>query len=226
MRKPNQKRTDYLRYEIEREILSGLLLPGDRLDEQSLADRFAVSRTPVREALSRLASSGFVELRPRQGAVVARLTIPRMVEMFEVMAELEGLCARLASRRMTPEERARLRQIHAQCGEVARAGDPDAYYAMNKLFHETIYAGCHNGFLEETTRSIRNRLSPYRRHQLHQAGRVPNSYAEHGAVVDAILEGDEESADTLMRRHIAIQGDTFTDFISALPAAYSDRATG
>lgn len=226
MRGSPQKRADRLRREIEREILSGALAPGDRLDEKSLAERFAVSRTPVREALSGLAASGLVELRPHQGAVVARLTIPRMIEMFEVMAELEGLCARLASRRMTAEERAQLQRIHAECGDAVRAGDdPDAYYVLNKQFHETIYAGSHNGFLEETTRSIRNRLSPYRRHQLHLSGRVRNSHAEHGAVVDAILRGDADAADALMRRHIAVQGDTFADFLSALPAAYAERAT-
>ena len=205
-----------LRRILESDIFAGNLLPGMRLDEQHLAKRFGVSRTPVREALRQLASTGLVEMRPHQGAVVATITIPKMIEMFEVMAELEGLCARLATRRMSDEEKSTLLQIHAQCQHLAEKGDVEAYYAGNKEFHEAIYAGSHNKFLEESTCSIRNRLSPYRRIQLQQSGRINRSYAEHEEVVNAIMSADDEQAAQALSSHISIQGDVFTDFISAL----------
>ncbi len=206
-----------LRRQLEQEIFSGTLEPGTRLDEQALAQRFKVSRTPVREALRQLTSSGLVEMRPHQGAVVATITLVRMIEMFEVMAELEGLCARLAARRMTDEERSKLVEIHEECQRHSDNGEIEAYYACNKTFHEAIYAGSHNQFLEESTCAIRNRLSPYRRHQLNHSGRLVQSFAEHDEVVEAILKMDDDAAAQALTRHINIQGNVFTDFISSLP---------
>jgi DNA-binding transcriptional regulator YhcF (GntR family) len=127
-----------LRDLIEDEILTGHLGPGERLEEEALAARFTVSRTPVREALHHLATAGLVELRPRRGAVVAVPGPERLVEMFEVMAELEGLCGRLAARRLTPEARAALLAAHEACAQAR--GDADAYYYRNERFHHVIYA--------------------------------------------------------------------------------------
>ena len=94
------------------EIVAGRLAPGVRLDEQALADRFGLSRTPVREALGQLAAMGLVEKRPHRGVVVAAFTVERMVHMFEVMAELEAICARLAARRMSIGAKAALDAQH------------------------------------------------------------------------------------------------------------------
>ena len=91
-----------LRDQIENEILTGDMPPGFRLDEVTLANRFGVSRTPIREALFQLASAGLIEIRPRRGAVVAEVGPERMVQMFEVMAGLEGMAGRLAAERGLP----------------------------------------------------------------------------------------------------------------------------
>ncbi len=224
--RPKIRLADDLRQILEAEIVSGQLVPGSRLEEAGLAQRFAVSRTPVREALVQLASIGLVEIRPHQGAVVAAMTVQRMMEMFEVMAHLEALCAKLAARRATPAERERLRNVHALCKQLAEEGDPDRYYDQNKLFHELIYAGSHNRFLEENTQAIRNRVSPYRRMQLRQPGRLATSWEEHDAVVAAIMDGDGERAGAAMESHVTVQGDVFTDLISLLPPAYIQAGTG
>ena len=92
-----------LRDEIENGIVAGEFEPGERLDETQLAARFGVSRTPIREALMQLSAIGFVEIRPRRGAVVADPAPQRVFEMFEVMAELEGMAGALAARRHTEE---------------------------------------------------------------------------------------------------------------------------
>jgi len=94
------------------DIISGRLPPGIRLDEMSLAERFEVSRTPVRESLQHLVASGLAEKKPHRGVVVSRVTRDQMVGMFETMAELEAVCARLASERMRPDERRQLRELH------------------------------------------------------------------------------------------------------------------
>lgn len=209
---------------LEADIIAGRLAPDERLSELALARRFRASRTPVREALRYLAWSGLVEMQPRRGAVVADMPITRMVQMFEVMAELEGLCARLATRRMTATERQALAELHRECARIARTGDSDAYYLMNKRFHEAIYDGAHNEFLKDTTGAIRNRVSVYRRYQLRQPGRIAQSVSEHEAMLTAMSAGDAARAESLMRAHINIQGDVFADFISALPAGAGGRA--
>lgn len=208
---------DNVRQTLEQQILTGEIAPGTRLDESRLAERFGVSRTPVREALTHLASSGLIETRPRHGAIVTPITAKRLAEMFEVMAELEGLCARLAARRMTPAERQRLKDLHEACQAPLSEGDPDRYYELNLAFHDAIFEGSHNAFLVEQARQIRARTQPFRRLQLHRMGRMRKSFDEHDAVVAAILAGDEEAAEEGLISHVSIQGDVFAELIAALP---------
>ncbi|WGG48426.1 GntR family transcriptional regulator [Rugamonas sp. DEMB1] len=206
-----------LREAIEELIAVGSLSPGQHLDETELAQRFGVSRTPIRETLIQLASMGLVVIRPRRGAIVAELGPQQLVEMFEVMSEMEATCGRLAARRMTPEEQQVLLAAHQACKEARDAEEPDAYYYKNEVFHETIYAGSHNQFLIEQTRNLYRRLRPYRRLQLRVRNRLANSYDEHDGVVQAILRGDGELAAQLLRDHVMIQGQRFADLMASLP---------
>lgn len=206
-----------LKNTLEQEIVTGALAPGTRLDEVSLANRFDVSRTPVREALNQLASIGLVQIRPRRGAIVAEIGLRTMMEMFEVMAELEGLCGRLAARRMTEQERADLTRHHDATKAFVDAGDADGYYQANVEFHETIYRGSHNRYLADRTLSLRNRLSPYRRVQLRNRDRPLESFREHEAILDAIVRGRPDEADRLLQQHVTVQGGSFNDFVASLP---------
>lgn len=208
-----------LRRQLADEILEGRLYPGVRLDEQELAARFGVSRTPVREALRQLAATGLVQERPRKGVVVATVTPERMNEMFEVMGELEASCARFAALRMTAKERRNLAELHARGNGLAQSGDPAAYDGFNTEFHSAIYAGAHNSFLEETARAMRQRVRPFRRAQFRLVGRLDDSWAEHDAVVRAILRGDAEGAYYAMRAHVSAVGSASADILTRLPAA-------
>lgn len=209
-------RAEEIRQALEADIFSGQLRPGTRLDEESLAQRFGLSRTPVREAIVQLVSSGLVEKQPRQGAVVAPLDLHRMVQMFEVMSDIEGLCARYAARRMSADERAALRALHEQSGQLCRARALDGYYAVNRAFHEAIYQGSHNGVLIDMARSLFARLAPYRRYQLNHPDRIDESFAEHGEVLAAIEAADPERAQGCMRKHVTIQADIFSEFVSIM----------
>ncbi len=176
-----------VRESLENAIACGEFVPGSRLDETSLANRFGVSRTPVREALQQLAAAGLVEMRPRRGAVVATASAERLYEMFEVMAELEAMCARLAARRITPEGLAMLQAAQADC--ATNRDDPDAYYDANERFHQAIYTLSGNGFLASEASALQKRLRPYRRLQLRVRNRVSTSYAEHETIVAALAAG-------------------------------------
>ncbi len=213
------RHADQLRQILEEEIASGQLSPGLRLEEVALAGRFGVSRTPIREALQMLSASGLVELRPRRGAVVASLSLERLLEMFEVMAEMEAICARLAARRMSDEERRALENQHVICGRAGETSDADHYYTENVKFHCLIYAGAHNRFLEGEVFRLQRRLQAYRRLQLHVKGRLDSSYAEHTAITQAITDGDEEAAGALLQDHVSVQGDRFEEWLSSLSAS-------
>lgn len=210
-------RTEALREAIEEMIAIGKFLPGQHLDESELAKQFGVSRTPIREALIQMASMDLIVIRPRRGAVVAQIGPQKLVEMFEVMAELEAMCGRLAARRMSPAEHAALLAAHQACKDSCIAVDPDAYFYRNEAFHDQIYAGSHNTFLAEQAKSLHRRLRPYRRLQLRVRDRIGTSYSEHDAVVQAIIAGDSELTSDLLRKHIMIQGERFADLIASLP---------
>ncbi|HWW73284.1 MAG TPA: GntR family transcriptional regulator [Duganella sp.] len=213
-----------LREQIEEMIAVGVFKPGQHLDETELAARFGVSRTPIRETLIQLSSMGLVVIRPRRGAIVAELGPQQLVEMFEVMSELESTCGRLAARRMTPEEQKALLAAHEACQAAMRAHEPDDYYYKNEVFHEAIYAGSHNQFLIEQTRNLYRRLRPYRRLQLRVRDRLANSYHEHDGVVQAIVSGDGDLAARLLRDHVMIQGQRFSDLMASLPQLTQDAA--
>lgn len=213
----NRSRT--LHDALEDDILTGALRPGARLDEQRLAARFGVSRTPIREALKELAASGLLQHVPHRGSFVASIGPRRLIEMFDVMAEMEAMCARLAARRMTPEDKTAITRAHEACSAAAKADDHDTYYYENERFHEYICRAGHNEFLAEQTNALRRRLKPYRRLQLRVRNRIAASLAEHGRIVAALSAGEGEKAAAEMRGHVTVQGQRFTDLIASLETA-------
>jgi len=217
------KLSEQLRDEIEERIVVGDLPPGARLDEAELAGTFGVSRTPIREALIQLASAGFVEMRRRRGSIVAEILPERLREMFDVMAELEAMCARLVATRSDEAERSAIAAAHEASEKALRAKDPDGYYRLNEKFHLALYAACHNGFLKEMATQLHRRLRPYRRLQLRVPGRMKASFAEHAAVVEAIERRDADLAASRLRAHVQIQGDRFKDLVAHLQSAEKAR---
>jgi DNA-binding GntR family transcriptional regulator len=200
----SEKRTlaEQLRDTLAEQIVTGERLPGARLDEADLAETFGMSRTPVREALKALAGIGMVEYRPHRGALVALPTTRRIEEMFEVMAEIEATCARLATLRMTATERRELAGVHEGALALVKAGDLKEYASFNNDFHDLIYRGSKNDFLAETAWATRRRVLPFRRSQFRVLGRLQDSHAEHDRVVQAILSGDAPGAEAAMRGHV------------------------
>lgn len=210
------KRADMLRDALEEEIVTGVLKPGDRLDEIKMAERFDVSRTPIREALVQLSAAGLIETEPRKGAFVAQISPKRLIEMFEVLAELEGMCAAMAARRSTNEDIASIQKAHESCKSASKQHDVDDYYYKNEVFHQSIREASHQEFLIEQTNLLQRRLKPYRRLQLRARGRVAASFNEHDAIVDAIEQHDENRAKSEMRAHVTVQGERFSDLLAFL----------
>ena len=208
--------SERLREAIEERIATGVYEPGAQLDETELATEFDVSRTPIREALMQLSFSGLIVLRPRRNAVVAEIGPHRLCEMFEVMAELEAMCGRLAARRMTAEDQKALLDALQRCRDAAADDDPDTYYRMNEDFHKALYAASHNSFLVEECKNLKRRLSAYRRLQLRVRDRLDTSFKEHSEIYTALTVGDGARAEKLLRNHVVVQGERFADLLANL----------
>ena len=205
-----------LRAKLEEEIITGVLKANTRLDEVTLAERFGVSRTPVREALIQLATAGLVKKLPHKGNFVAEVGPTLLLEMFDVMGEFEAMAARLAARRASKEDIAAIRLAHEACSEAAVGGDPDEYYYKNETFHKKILQAAHNSFLTEQSSQLHRRLKAFRRLQLRTRGRMNTSFNEHDAVVKAIEVGDAQKAAEEMRNHVVVQGERFADLLATI----------
>lgn len=201
---------------IEADILSGDLAPGVHLSEHGLAERFKVSRTPIREAIRELAACGLVSVKPRRGAFVARVPAQDLIEMFEYMAELEALAAKFAARRMTVDEKLKLREVHESYRHLVGDDNREAYFEASGAFHRAIFEGAKNRPLTEAASALYGRLLPYRRRQMDFTGRSDRSFAEHEAVLCAVVDGDAELAERAMRGHAGVVGDNVMDFIAAI----------
>jgi len=213
-----------LKAHIEHEILMFNFKPGDRLDECRLAERYGSSRTPVREALRLLAAEGLDRIRPHRGAVVSGLSIAELMEMFEMMAIYEGVCARLAALHATEQEFQDIAAAHEACRARAGEDDVSGYFLTNVRFHEAIYRASHNRYLVQRTIATRNRLGAYCRLLLRRHNRLNESFAEHEIVINAIRRGNPEEADRAMHDHVSQQTLHISGLVSSLPQEYFAEA--
>jgi DNA-binding GntR family transcriptional regulator len=197
-----QTRSDALKDAIAEAILKGELAAGQRLDEVSVAQRFAVSRTPVREALKQLAAMELVELRPHRGAVVAGLEPMQLAQLFEAMGEIEAACARLAAAKLCGPARERLEIAWLECDAALHTSDLESIHAANQAFHAAIHEGARNSFLADAAHALRRRLAPLSRAQFGLVGRPDHSAAEHRAIMVAIRARDGAVAEEAMRGHL------------------------
>ena len=201
---------------IQSDIFSGALKPGDRLDEAALAERFDVSRTPIREALRTLIDSGLIETKTRRGAYVRRLSASEVIEMFEVAAELEGMAGRLAAGGATQDQADAIDAACRACREAADRDDVAAYGPLNEAFHGAIHAASGNSYLRKQLDIVESRLQVYRRLPFEIRGRLPVSAREHEEIAEAVLTGRGDEADRLLREHMMLQGQRLPALIKAL----------
>jgi DNA-binding GntR family transcriptional regulator len=206
--------SEHVRAVLIDEITTGQIPPGTVLDEAQLGERFNASRTPVREALRQLAAAGLVEIRPRRGVVVLPLTRRNLLEMFEFTAEVEAMCARFATNRMTALERYEIIALHESAAALVESNNVDKYDEANARFHDAIYRATHNDFLVEQALHLRVRLLPFRRTQLRQEHRVQASHSEHNLLVRAMTRGDSAEAAVIMREHMLNASDALMRFLA------------
>lgn len=199
---------------LENMIINNELVAGSKLEEVELAKLFNVSRTPIREALRNLEASQLVTIIPKRGAYVSEISVQKLIEIFEVVAELESLCAKLASRRISQKNTESLITALAACQKAYEENNIDKYFIENLNFHKIIYDSSHNDFLITQMQQLKTKLLPFRKVQLRVKNRMELSLNEHKQITDAIINGEENLAQELMRSHVLVQGELFTDMIA------------
>lgn len=181
-------------------ILSGDFFPGERLVEDRLAQELKVSRHPVREALRTLQLEGLVEISPRRGATVSRVTVEEAGEFFQVLAVLDGLAARLAAKHRDENALRTLRSILDGAKEFQAAQDLEALTRLNREFHSIVASAANNRHLTETITRLRDRIQWV---QAAVARRRPDlSWSEHEQIYAAIESRDEVAAESVATSHI------------------------
>jgi len=181
-------------------IDTGTYRPGDRLVESELADRFGVSRTPIREALQRLETQSLLA-RDGRSLIVASLDHNEMAELYVVRSELEGLAASLAARHATDEEVRVMRGLIEE--DAGRLGDPAALARSNRQFHRQVHLASHNRFLVQQLDLVYRSMALMSTTSLAIEGRGETALAEHSRIVDAIATGDGDAAHDAIKAHIS-----------------------
>ena len=212
-------RTEILVSEIEKLIVNGSMVPGQRLDEMVLAKKYGVSRTPVREAIRALIAIGLVQNTGKQGSQVAKLSISMLIEMFELMAVLEGMCAQLAARRATKNQLFEMQKTHELLEKTFEKGTHKEFYKVNLQFHDLLYNASHTQYLAEETLRLRRRLSPYRMRVTFQPGRMNSTLEEHNKILIAIKKGESELAKNEAISHLRLIGNDLEDFIASVSSS-------
>ena len=207
---------DKLISNIRKEVSSGILKPGDQLEVNALAERFGVSRTPIREAIRTLVESGVLETRPRKGSFVRVLSAKQLLDLFQVAAELEGMACRLAALSLTKENVEAIESGLAKCTQAAEFQNNVEYAMANLDFHTAIHNASGNDWLIEQLRQLQINLNSYRTMPYEIRGRLKKSTDEHKIICDAILSGDGEHACNLMRDHMMLQGKRLPSIIATL----------
>jgi len=198
-----QSLTSLVQRELERQIESGELAPGAKLNEADVAADLRVSRGPVREAFRALQQIGLVRTEKNRGVYVREISLPEASEIYEVRAALEGMIGRLAAKRAQPAQVTGLRAVVKRMQAAARSRDPDAYFPLNLEFHDTLAQAAGNAALLANYRRVIRELNLYRRATLARTtDNIPIATRDHEAIVNAVAKGDEKLAERLLYDHV------------------------
>lgn len=199
---PGAALADQAYLSLREAILAGQLVPMTPLSVPEVARRLGISRSPAREAIARLAAEGLARVEPRRGAVVARITVEDLNEIYEVREVLEGLACRLAARLIDDGQLAELEAVITKHRAAIEAGDVDAHMASDQEFHRIVRAVAENGRLTESLGRLQGeiRVAMNTTHRLH--GGMRQALAEHEEIFEALQRREPEVAEEVARRHI------------------------
>lgn len=198
-------------------IISGTLKAGSRVSEPDLAERYGISRTPIREAFRQLESEGFLTVIPRRGAVVSEFSQKDVEEFYAIKSILEGYAARRACAKLTRKELERLQSINDRLSELANQNDIKTFFKVHDDFHDLFIKAADNEKLRELITSLVTRFQRLRLMSLSLPGRMRISVQEHEKIIDAFSRKDAETAESLVRKNAEFGGKVLMDGGVTLP---------
>lgn len=197
-------------------ILKGTLKPGEKVAEPELAERFGISRTPIREAFRQLESEGYLTVIPRKGAVVTALSEQDVQEFYAIKSILEGYAAELAASRLTEKEIEKLEAINERLKTLAKEGDVKAFFRVHNEFHELFLKASGNSKLYELIQQLGLKFNRLRMASLSVAGRMEISVAEHDNLLKAFRKHDGSMAEDLVKKTAAIGGSVLLESLASV----------
>ncbi len=212
----------YLR--LREDILSLALEPGAAVSEKELALSYGISRTPVREALLRLADEGLVEIVPKSGTVVTRIPVSRMPEAIVIRTALEQVNVRAAARQASLSDLMGLRMLLQRQLEAAETGDEEAFHAADEAFHAAIAEAAGYPGIWELVQQVKLQVDRYRRLTLPQEGRMARVCSDHAAILAAIEGRDGDAAASAMAGHLATLQSSIDEIVKAYPGYFIEEA--
>ena len=196
--------SDEICKKLAEDIIAGVIVPGQKLEEKTIAEQFQVSRTPVRDAFRQLEGTGLIETKAHRGSTVINLNTDQLADIFEALGEIEALCAKLSAQRMSTMERKKLENLHRESKQPIDSKDDIRYSDFNERIHKAIHDGSQNATLQSLSADLWQRLAPFRRAVFFKReDRMVRSGDEHDEVINAILTSDTERAFSAMRNHVA-----------------------
>jgi DNA-binding GntR family transcriptional regulator len=195
-------------------ILKGNMKPGERVSEPDLAERFGISRTPIREAFRQLESEGYLHVVPRKGAVVASLSERDIEEFYAIKIILEGFAARMAAEKLTARDLERLESINERLQKIASEGDVKNFFRVHNEFHEVFIKAAGNEKLHDMINQLVMKFKRLRLASLSQPGRMEISVEDHRNMIQAFKDHDGDRADSLVRHAATIGADVLIQSMS------------
>jgi len=185
---------------IRNAIVNGQLPAGSRVAEPDLADRFGISRTPIREAFRQLETEGFITVIPRKGAVVASLSAKDVSDFYDLKAVLEGYAARIAAKKLTEKDIAKMDSVNRQMEAAAGRKEVRRVLALHNEFHDIFLKACGN---EKLHSIVQNLVMQFQRFRLILAmpGRIEGIIQQHREIIEAFQERDEALAESLVQKN-------------------------
>lgn len=214
MRKPLEKHLtlrEKILENIRDAIISGTLKAGSRVSEPDLAERYGISRTPIREAFRQLESEGYLTVIPRRGAVVSEFNLKEVEDFYAIKSILEGYAARKACENLTEKELERLQTINNRLAGLAEVNDIKNFCKTHDEFHAMFINASDNEKLKELIFGLVSRFQRLRYMSLSLPGRMKISVQEHEKIIDAFRQKDAEAAEKLVRKNAEYGGRVLID---------------
>ncbi len=185
---------------IREAIINGILKPGTKISEPELAERFGISRTPIREALRQLESEGFITVIPRKGAIVSKLSKKDVEDFYELKSILEGFAARKAVEKISDDDIEHMEHVNRQLEKLTKKGDLRRVYELHNEFHDTFLKACGNDKLYGIVQNLVRQFQRFRM-ILSMPGKIEGSIEQHWEIIEAFKKRDADLVEELVREN-------------------------